>query len=69
MSELSDVWQMVSLLAAFVVLMFLIDLLDLPDWIRAHLKKGSTRKELQQKVEALQLQVEQLERKLNSRSE
>ena len=69
MSELSDVWQMVSLLAAFVVLMFLIDLLDLPDWIRAYLKKGSTRKELQQKVEALQLQVEQLERKLNSRSE
>lgn len=69
MSELSDVWQMVSLLAALVVLMFLIDLLDLPDWIRAYLKKGSTRKELQQKVEALQLQVEQLERKLNSRSE
>mgnify|MGYP006142544411 FL=1 len=69
MSELSDVWQMVSLLAAFVVLMFLIDLLDLPDWIRAYLKKGNTRKELQQKVEALQLQVEQLERKLNSRSE
>ena len=69
MSELSDVWQMVSLLAAFVVLMFLIDLLDLPDWIRAYLKKGSTRKELQQKVEALQLQVEQLERKINSRSE
>ena len=69
MSELSDVWQMVSLLAAFVVLMFLIDLLDLPDWIRAYLKKGSTRIELQQKVEALQLQVEQLERKLNSRSE
>ncbi|MBU2112494.1 MAG: hypothetical protein KKE94_01835 [Gammaproteobacteria bacterium] len=62
-------WQMVSVLAAFVVLMFLIDLLDLPDWIRAYLKKGSTRKELQQKVEALQLQVEQLEGKLNSRSE
>lgn len=40
MSELSDVWQMVSLLAAFVVLMFLIDLLDLPDWIRAYLKKA-----------------------------
>ena len=69
MSELSEIWQMVSLFAAFVVLMFLIDLLDLPDWIRAYLKKGNTRKELQQKVEALQLQVEQLERKLNSRSE
>lgn len=69
MSQLSEIWQMVSVLAAFVVLMFLIDLLDLPDWIRAYLKKGSTRKELQQKVEALQLQVEQLEGKLNSRSE
>ena len=41
MMELSEVWQMVGVLAAFMVLMVLIDLLDFPDWLRAYLKKAT----------------------------
>lgn len=62
-------WEMVSILAAMIVMMFLIELFDLPDWIRAHLKNGKTRKTLELKVEALQLQVQELERKVNRLSE
>ena len=69
MMELSEVWQMVGVLAAFVVLMVLIDLLDFPDWLRAYLKKGSTRKGLEHKVAELQSQVEELERKVSRLSE
>lgn len=69
MMELSEVWQMVGVLAAFLVLMVLIDLLDFPDWIRAYLKKGSTRKGLEHKVDALQSQVEELGRKVSRLSE
>ncbi|MDF3126501.1 hypothetical protein [Rheinheimera sp. 1928-s] len=62
-------WEMVSFLAAIVVMMFLIELFELPDWIRAHLKNGKTRKSLELKVEALQLQVQELERKVDRLSE
>ena len=69
MMELSEVWQMVGVLAAFMVLMVLIDLLDFPDWLRAYLKKGNTRKGLEHKVAELQSQVEELERKVSRLSE
>ncbi|EGM79062.1 hypothetical protein Rhein_0920 [Rheinheimera sp. A13L] len=62
-------WEMVSFLAAMIVMMFLIELFDLPDWIRAHVKNGKTRKNLELKVEALQLQVQELERKVDRLSE
>ncbi|WP_233081908.1 hypothetical protein [Rheinheimera soli] len=62
-------WEMVSFLAAIVVMMFLIELFELPDWIRAHLKNGKTRKSLELKVEALQLRVQELERKVDRLSE
>ncbi|MBU1619681.1 MAG: hypothetical protein KJ556_06935 [Gammaproteobacteria bacterium] len=62
-------WEMVSVLAAMIVMMFLIELFDLPDWIRAHVKNGKTRKNLELKVEALQLQVQELERKVDRLSE
>jgi hypothetical protein len=60
---------MVSLLASIVVLMCLIQLLDLPDWISAHLKNGKTRAQLEAKVEALELQIQELERKVQRLSE
>lgn len=62
-------WEMVSFLAAMIVMMFLIELFDLPDWIRAYVKNGKTRKNLELKVEALQLQVQELERKVDRLSE
>ena len=58
-------WEMVSILAAMVVMMFLLELFDLPDWIRAHIKNGKSRKSLELKVEALQLQVQALEKKVD----
>lgn len=62
-------WDMVILLASIVVLMCLIQLLDLPDWISAHLKNGKTRAQLEAKVEALELQIQELERKVQRLSE
>ena len=61
-------WEMVSILAAMVAIMFLLELFDLPDWIRTHIKNGNSRKSLERKVDALQLQVQQLERKIEQLS-
>jgi hypothetical protein len=59
-------WEMVSFLAAMVLIMLLIELFELPDWIRAGLKNGKSRKELELKVQALQSQLDALERKVNN---
>jgi len=68
MSELTEVWQMVSMIVAFVVLMVVIDLMDFPDWLRAYLKKGSTRLDLEQRIGALELQIEDLQQKISQLS-
>lgn len=59
-------WEMVSFLAAMVLIMLLIELFELPDWIRGALKNGKSRKELELKVQALQSQLDALERKVNN---
>jgi hypothetical protein len=59
-------WEMVSFLAAMVLIMLLIELFELPDWIRVGLKNGKSRKELELKVQALQSQLDALERKVNN---
>lgn len=59
-------WEMVSFLAAMVLIMLLIELFELPDWIRAGLKNGKSRKELELKVQALQSQLDALERKVTN---
>jgi len=62
-------WELVSFVAAMIVFMCLIELFDLPDWIRAKLKNGKTRANLETKVEALELQIQELERKVQRLSE
>lgn len=59
-------WEMVSFLAAMVLIMLLIELFELPDWIRVGLRNGKSRKELELKVQALQSQLDALERKVNN---
>ncbi|CAM5222701.1 hypothetical protein [Alishewanella longhuensis] len=62
-------WELVSFVAAMVVFMCLIELFDVPDWIRANLKNGITRANLEAKVEALELQIQELEHKVQRLSE
>jgi hypothetical protein len=67
--EYSEVWEMVTFIGGILVLLVLIELFDLPDWIRNHLKKGSTRASIETKVEALEMKVQELEIKVKRLSE
>ncbi len=62
-------WEMISYLAAFLVVMLLIELFDLPDWIRAYLNTGASRRQLEHKINALQLQVDELKRQVSKMAE
>lgn len=67
--EYSEVWDMVTFIAGVLVLMVLIELFDLPDWIRNHFKKGASRASIEAKVAALEMKVQQLEIQVKRLSE
>lgn len=62
-------WDVISIFVAMIVFLCLLELLDLPDWIRARLRKGTSRANLAAKVDALELQIKALERKVQQLSE
>jgi hypothetical protein len=56
-------WDTVGIIAGFVAIIFLLQLLDLPDILKARLKGGSTSKEIEERVAGLEQRLEALEKK------
>jgi len=60
-------WEVVSIIAAVIALLVLLELFALPDWIGRKLRGETPKKEISDKIRALESRVEELERKLSDK--
>jgi hypothetical protein len=60
-------WQMISFLVAMIALLVLLELFALPDWIGRKLRGEVPKKEVDDKIRALESRVNELERKLSDK--
>jgi hypothetical protein len=60
-------WEMVSIIAAVIALLVLLELFALPDWIGRKLRGEIPNKEISDKIRSLESRVDELERKLSSK--
>jgi hypothetical protein len=56
-------WDMVGIVAAVVVILLLLQLLDVSETLKARLKGGSTSRELEGRVADLEARLETLEKR------
>ncbi len=54
--------EMIKFTAGFVVLYFLLSLLDLPDWINQYVRRGKSRRKLEKRLGELEERVNRLEK-------
>jgi hypothetical protein len=55
-------WEVVEIVAAVIVILWLLELLDLPDWIRKRFRGWVSRDEMSQKIEELESRISELEK-------
>jgi len=55
--------EMIKFTAGFVVLYFLVSLLDLPDGINQYVRRGESRQKLEKRLDELEERVSRLEKK------
>jgi hypothetical protein len=60
-------WEIISIMAAMIALLVLLELFALPDWIGRKLRGEVPKKEVDDKIRALESRVEELERKLSDK--
>ena len=58
---MNEIWQLVGCVAGIVAMILVFELLSLPEWVSAYLKKRRPRKELEEKVDELQKKIDKLE--------
>ncbi len=56
-------WDLVEIVASVVVILWLLELLDLPDWVRKRFRGRVSRNEMSQKIEELESRISELEKK------
>ena len=56
-------WEVVEIVAAVVVIVWLLELMDLPDWIGKRFRGRLGRDEMSQKIEELESRIADLEKK------
>ena len=60
-------WEVVSIIAAVIALLVLLELFALPDWIARKLRGETPKKEISDKIRALESRVDDLEKKLSDK--
>lgn len=60
-------WQIMGILATVIALLVLLELFALPDWIGRKLRGEVPKKEVDDKLRALESRVNELERKLSDK--
>jgi hypothetical protein len=60
-------WEIISIMAAMIALLVLLELFALPDWIGRKLRGEVPKKEVDDKIRALESRVNELERKLSDK--
>jgi hypothetical protein len=63
---MDSIWQMVGMGAGMVALVLVFQLLDLPEWISTYFKNQTSRKELEEKIDKLEVRIAELEQKIKS---
>jgi hypothetical protein len=61
------VWQIMGIMATVIALLVLLELFALPDWIGRKLRGEVPKKEVDDKLRALESRVNELERKLSDK--
>ena len=56
-------FDFVKIIATVIVILFLIELLELPNWLKRKLKGNFSKKEMQEELNSLKLRVRKLEEK------
>jgi len=56
-------WEVVEIVAAVVVIVWILELMDLPDWIGKRFRGRLSRNEMSQKIEKLESRIAGLENK------
>jgi molybdenum cofactor biosynthesis enzyme MoaA len=56
-------WEVVEIVAAVVVIVWILELMDLPDWIGKRFRGRLSRNEMSQKIEKLESRIADLENK------
>ncbi len=56
-------WEVVEVVAAVVVIVWLFELMDIPDWVRKRFRGQVSRNEMSQKIEELESRIADLENK------
>ena len=54
-------YEMIKFMAGFVVVYFLLSLLDLPDWINQYVRRGKSRRKLEKRLGELEARIARLE--------
>jgi hypothetical protein len=60
-------WQIMGMIATVIALLVLLELFALPDWIGRKLRGEVPKKEIDDKIRALESRVNELERKLSDK--